>query len=100
MAIDIEAALRVMAACDAQIAAQPPLVSFVVPKKGGGRGQIFLEWVRGRMLKDYLLDPRMQGVMSLYTATYCRKVDQRNLKRRLMSELQPGDEIRFIPVRQ
>ena len=97
MSIDVETLLRVIDVCE-EDQETPPLVSFVFSKNGGGSGQIFLAWKQGKLLRDYLHDPALHGVLSLYQASHSRIVDHRNLKRRLTSVLQPGDELRFLAV--
>lgn len=96
MTIDVSTLLRVLEACDAA-REEESLISFVVPKKGGGTGQIFLRWVPGRTLKDYLRAPALNGVMSVYQACHSRIVDHTNIKRRLLYCPKEGDEFRFIP---
>lgn len=97
--MDPVALLRVLEACDALAEPEEQLISLVVPKRGGGTGQVFLKWVPGKMLKDYIRNPALTGVLSLYQAAYSRIVDHRNIKRRLSYVLQPGDELRFIRTR-
>lgn len=96
MTIDVGTLLSVLEACDS-VQDEVPLISFVVPQKGGGTGQIFLPWVPGRTLKDYLKSPALHGVISVYQACYSRIVDHTNVKRRLLHVPRAGDEIRFIP---
>lgn len=95
MALDLDLILQVYDACDALV--DPALISLVIPQKGGGTGQIFLQWSQGRPLKSYLKDPLLQGVWSLYQAAHCRIVDHTNVRRRLSHLPQPGDEFRFSP---
>jgi hypothetical protein len=95
VSIDIDTVLRVLDACDRELEKEP-LISFVVPKRGGGTGQVFLKWRRGWGLKDYIRDPALTGIISLYQAAHSRIVDHRNIKRRLTYTPNQGDEIRFI----
>jgi integrase len=95
VSLDLDTILRVMEVCEAEVE-DTTLISFVVPKKGGGTGQVFLEWQKGKFLKDYLRDPVLQGTVSLYQAAYSRILDHRNIRRRLTYMPQPGDELRFI----
>lgn len=94
MSIDLDTVLRVLDACDA--IEGPPLISFVFPKKGGGSGQVFLEWKQGRSVRDYIRDPLFTNTLSLYQAAYSRILDHRNIRRRLTHVPKPGDELRFI----
>lgn len=100
MTLSVTDVLRVMEACETVEDDQAgPLVSFIVPKNGGGWGQILLKWRRGKPLRDYIRDPALTGVLSVYQATRCRVVDQLAVKRGLSHTPNAGDEIRFIPVR-
>ena len=96
MSLDIDTILRVYAACEAEMTGGDPLISFVVPKKGGGVGQVFLHWRAGKAIKDYVRDPALGGALSLYQASHCRILDHRNVRRRLTHVPQPGDELRFL----
>lgn len=95
MSLDVDTVMRVLDACDAEFV-EEPLISLVFPKNGGGSGQVFLKWVPGKILKDYIRDPALTGKLSLYQAAYSRIVDHRNIKRRLSYTPQTGDELRFI----
>lgn len=98
MSIELGTLLRVLETCDA-LHEEKPLISLVVPKKGGGSGQVFLPWVPGKSLRNYIRDPVLNGVLSVYQATYSRIIDHNNVKRRLSYEPREGDEIRFIPTK-
>lgn len=95
MSLDLDTVLRVLEACD-EVAAPPPLISFVVTTKTGIQAQAFLRWVPDKTLKDYIRDPALTRVISLYQAAYSRILDHKNIKRRLSYVPQEGDELRFI----
>jgi hypothetical protein len=95
VSLDLDAVLRVIEACDALVVPEP-LISFVFSKRGGGSAQVFLRWIPGRPLKDYIRDPALTGGISLYQAAYSRILDHKNIKRRLSYVPQEGDELRFI----
>lgn len=99
MSIDVDVLLRVLEACDST-RKEEPLISLVVPKKGGGYGQIFLKWVPGRLLKDYIRDPALTKVLSLYSAMHSRIIDHRGIHRRLTYRPEEGDELTFHRARQ
>lgn len=94
MSIALETLFKIWEVCDAE--PEEPLVSLVFPAHGRSR-QIFLAWRQGRMLKEYLRDPALQGEWTLYQAAYSRIVDQMGIRRRLSHIPQPGDEYRFFP---
>lgn len=96
MSLNVDTVLRVMQACD-EVEAKP-VISLVFPQRGGGTSQVFMEWRRGRTLKDYVRDPILRGKLSLHTVLYSRVLDHNNRVRRSTSVLQPNDEIRVIPV--
>jgi hypothetical protein len=98
MSIDLDTLLRVIDACEAPGEPQQ-LVSLVIPQRGGERvGQVFMAWKPGKTVREYLQDPRVHAVISLYQAAYSRIVDHRGLKRRLSHVPKPGDELRFLRV--
>jgi hypothetical protein len=95
MSLDFDTLLRVIDACE--LKEEPPiLISLVIPRRGGGAGQVFLDWVPGKTLKEYLRTPVVHEAISLFQAAHSRIVDHRNIKRRLSHVPQPGDELRFV----
>jgi len=97
MTVSVETLLKVIRVCEEE-APEEDLISLVLPKKGGGSAQIYLTWVSGKSLKDYIRDTSLRGVFSLHTACYSRILDQNNIKRRLTHVPNAGDEIRFIKL--
>lgn len=95
MTIDAVALLRVLAACD-ELQEEEPLVTLVFPKKGGGYARISLLWNANKSLKDYIRDPSLTAVFSLYQAAHSRILDHNNIKRRLSYVPRMGDELRFL----
>lgn len=90
--MDVDAVLRVLQACDEVKA--PPVISLVFPQKGGGRSQIFLEWKKGKTIRDYIRDPKLRGKLSLSRALRrCRITDHTHRVRRSTHVPQPNDEI-------
>ena len=76
-------------------------VTIVWPAEGGRSGIITLEWLKGRQVKHYLLDPRIRqyGVGAL-PAHKCRIYNgkQQRIKRHYVPT--PGDTIVFITAPQ
>ena len=97
MSLNIDAILRVLQACDD--VESKPVISMVFPRRGGGVGQVFLEWKEGKTLRDYIRDPIFRGKLSLHTVLYSRVMDQTNRVRRSSHTPRPNDEIRIIRVR-
>lgn len=97
MSLSVTDITRVLLACQERVE-DKPLISFVFPHHGVSC-QVFLDWRQGRMLKEYVLSPSLNGYLSLHTAYHSRIVDQRGLRHRLTYMPKPNDELRFLTVR-
>lgn len=97
MSLNVDTVLRVLQACDE--VKSTPVISIVFPRRGGGMGQVFLEWKAGKSLRDYVRDPLFRGKLSLHTVLYSRVVDHENRVKRTSYIPKPNDEIRIIRVR-
>ena len=93
MSVDVVTLLKIWEECDKE--PEEALISLVIPKQTGSR-QVFLAWRQGRMLKEYLREPILRGVWSLYQAAHSHIMDQMSIRRRLTYIPQPGDEFRFL----
>lgn len=77
------------------------VVTFVWPAEGGRSGVVSLEWLKGRQVKHYLLDPRVRryGVGALVTGS-CRIYNSKKQRVRRHYVPEPGDTIVFIVAPQ
>lgn len=98
MTIDVGTLLRVLDACE-EASEEQLLISLVFPKKGGGSAQIYLQWKKGQMLKDYIKHPSLTGILNLHQAAHYRILDHNNVKQRLTYRPHAGDELRIFPPR-
>jgi hypothetical protein len=91
----IEQTLRVLEACNQLLKDDRKLISIAWTLPNGKRGQVFLEWVAGKPLRDYIRERCFEGHLSIYQATYGSIRDHRDVQRRLVYVPQPGDELRI-----